>query len=192
MKYKAWSTLLSVVCLFLFCGASTSTAPQTEEAMPVTILKANIAERTVLVKNLDGKLETIQFASGVSATSIAEAGMNQRLAGGAGYQFVIVFSMKNGQKIITAFHYSGKNPWMTVRGSVEKINALNKTILFKTEEGTEVSFQVGPNCVMNTSTGVKSFKSWTPLETWNEKEMIAYYMQGTSGGILHLLKPYSH
>jgi len=175
--------------LVLLSAAWTSAATQPDKAVAVTILKANISGRTVLIRNLDGKEETIPFASGVSVTSIAEAAMNQHLSGGVGYQFVIVCAFKYGQKMITEFHYSGREAWKTVRATVEEINTAGRTIALKTEDGTELIFHADENCALNTNKGVQIFKAWPKLETWNERDVLAYYLEGKTGRTAHLVEP---
>ena len=179
---------VAIIFLLSFSIVYASDSSTVEKAVAVTILKANIPGRTVLVRNLNGTQETIPFVSGVSVTSIAEAAMNQRLSGGMGYQFLIVWSFKSAQKMITAFHYTGKDAWKTMRGSLQKINTANRTVLLKSVDGSDLTFHVGQNCAMNTKTGVKMFKTWPPLETWEATEVVAYYMDVNQGKIVHLLE----
>src|SRR5262245_15521528 len=127
MKFaKRVSLLASAFCFSIIFAADVGPS---EKAIAVTILKANIPEQTVFIRNLNGTQETISFVSGVSVTSIAEAALNQRLSGGAGYQFLIVCNYKSPQKMITAFHYAGKGEWKTMRGSLTKFNTANRTIV---------------------------------------------------------------
>jgi hypothetical protein len=186
---QARKVCVSAICLWIFVAVSSASSAEPEKAMPVTILKANIAGRTVLVRTMDGKEESIPFESGVSVTSIAEAAMNQRLSGGAGYQFLIVYNNRYGKKTITAFHYAGKDAWNAIRGNIETINSANRRLVLKTAEGTDLTFQAGENCAMNTNTGVKMFSTWAPLEAWAGSEVVAYYMEGKTGRILQLIEP---
>jgi hypothetical protein len=188
MKFERQVPFVAVIFLLFFSVVYSSDSSTMEKAVAVTILKANIPGRTVLVRNLDGTQETIPFVAGVSVTSIAEAAMNQRLSGGMGYQFLIVCSFKSAQKMITTFHYTGKDAWKTIRGSLQKINTANRTVLLKPVDGSDLTFHVGQNCAMNTKTGVKMFKTWPPLETWESTEVVAYYMDVNQGKIVHLLE----
>ena len=179
---------LRVIYLVLFSAGWLSAATQPDKAMAVTILKANIAGRTVLVRNLDGKEENVSFAPGVSVTSIAEAAMNQHLSGGVGYQFVVICEFKYGQKIIQGFYYSGREEWKTIRGSVEEINTMGRMIRLKAQDGTEHIFHASEDCALNTPKGVQMFKAWPPLQTWSAKEVVAYYMEGKTGKTVYLME----
>jgi hypothetical protein len=188
MRLETRISFVAIASLLFLSIVYASDSSTLEKAVAVTILKANIPGRTVLVRNLNGTQETIPFVAGVSVTSIAEAAMNQRLSGGMGYQFLIVCSFKSAHKMITAFHYTGKDEWKTMRGNLQKVNTANRTVLLKPLDGSDLTLHVGQNCAMNTKTGVKMFKTWLPLETWESTEVVAYCMDVNQGKIVHLLE----
>lgn len=160
-----------------------TTAANIPQVIAVTVLTADLASQTVFAKTVDGNKLTLRFSSKTPITSLAQAGMNRSLHGGAGYQFIVHYQVLQGEKVATAFHYIGREEWKKSSGIVSSINP---TIVLKTDEGLEEKFVAGQHCAVQTSSGSKSFSIWA--KTGKEESVIVYYTVVKNDKVAHLLE----
>ena len=179
------------VCSFLFILSAlltTGIAANLTQVIPVTVLTADLVSQTVFAKTVDGNKLTLRFSSKTPITSLAQAGINRSLHGGAGYQFIVHYQMVQGEKVATAFHYIGREEWKTSTGVLVTADASLRTIVLKSEEGQEEKFVAGQHCAVQTTSGAKLFATWAGQKSTSEDRGIVYYTVIKNGKVAHLIE----
>ena len=145
---------------FLALIANSTDAAEINNAMAVTVLKANLLEQSVLTKSVDGKQQIFRLTSQTPVTSLAQAGMNRSLSGGVGYQFIVYYVSRQGEKIATAFHYIGREAWNEIKGTLMKVDTKNRTLVLRSDDGKEDLFVAGEHCAIQNASGARPFIRW--------------------------------
>jgi hypothetical protein len=169
--------IVAILCALVAAAANIT------QVIAVTVLSADLASQTVYAKTVDGNKLTLRFSSRTPITSLAQAGMNRSLHGGAGYQFIVHYQVVQGEKVATVFHYIGREEWKKSRGTIV---STDPTIVLKTDEGLEEEFVAGQNCAVQTTSGAKLFAPWAKART-SEQMAIVYYTVMKNGKVTHLI-----
>ncbi len=179
------------VCLFLIILSALLTAgiaANITQVIAVTVLTADLVSQTVFAKTVDGNKLTLRFSSQTPITSLAQAGINRSLHGGAGYQFIVHYQMVQGEKVATAFHYIGREEWKKATGVLVTADASLRTLVVKSEDGQEEKFVAGQYCAVQTTSGAKSFASWARQKTGIAQRAIVYFTVIKNEKVAHLIE----
>ena len=177
----------SSLCFLLFLsGIVESVGP--EHVIAVTILKADLAGKTFLARTLDGTEHTYHFSPQAPISSLAEAAMSKSLSGGAGYQFLIHYSIERREQIVIGFDYVGREAWKTATGIIVKKDPLSRIFSMKTENGAEMTFGAGKHCTIETAAGARSFDEWINGAGLPDAEITIRYTEVPAGRLAHLLE----
>ena len=175
--------LILILSVLLTAGIAANVG----QVIAVTVLSADLVSQTVFAKTVDGNKLTLRFSSQTPVTSLAQAGMNRSLHGGAGYQFIVHYQVVQGEKVATAFHYIGREEWQKSTGILVTADPGLRTILLKSDEGQEEKFVAGQYCAVQTTSGAKLFGAWANQKT-GEDRGIVYYTIIKNGKVAHLIE----
>ncbi|MCI0416131.1 hypothetical protein L0222_25435 [bacterium] len=179
---------LSSFVIVLYALLTTAANTNVPQVMAVTVLTADLLSQTVFAKSVDGNKQTFRMSSKTPVSSLAQAGMNRSLHGGAGYQFIVHYQMVQGEKVATAFHYIGREEWKRSNGMVALADTKLRTIVLKPEEGSEEKFVAGQYCAVQTASGAKTFSAWTKENAGAEVPATLYYTVIKNGKVAHLIE----
>jgi len=180
--------ILYIGSCILILVAATYPAAETEHAMAVTVLKADLSARKVVTRTADGTEQIFRFTAKTPVTSLAEAAMSRSLSGGEGYQFIIHYTVERGEKVAVAFDYVGREAWKKISGTVIKTDAAARTVTVRTQEGKEETFFAGEHCATETSQGAKSFRDWARTEADGENEVTVRFTEVKGRKVAHLFE----
>jgi hypothetical protein len=183
MRKYCWLLAIWILLLSFIIQAANEV-----HVMAVTVLTAKLAEKTVFIRDLNGKQETILFTKDTPITSIAEAAISGNLHGGVGYQFLIHYSFNKGTKIANRFDFVGREEWKTLRGNLQKVELSQRNMVVTDANGIAVTYLAGKYCSVETSTGARSFAEWVSSNPEAGAEIIVRFIEVKDKKIAHLIE----
>lgn len=114
-------------------------------ALHGTVTKLDSASKTVVVKTKDGTEHTLHFTEKTTVTGADKtaAGAKDTFKGlSEGSEVVAHYTVTGTEKSATDVEKVGKGGLKSVDGTVEKVGEGGKTVVVKTADGTEQTFEV--------------------------------------------------
>jgi hypothetical protein len=134
--------VLLVLCVFVFC---TQADEPVVTAVHGTITKVDSTAKTIGVKTKDGTEHTIHFVdtTTVHGGEVTAEGAKDSMHGlKEGSEVVAHYTEKGGEKTAVEVDRVGKGGVEVIEGTVTKVGEGGKTVVVKTADGTERTFQV--------------------------------------------------
>ena len=122
-----------------------------------TITKLDSSTKTMVVKTKDGTEHTVHFAdkTTVWGADKTAAGAKDAFKGlSEGSEVVVHYSEKGGEKTATEVDKVGKDGLKYVDGTVEKVGKDGKTVVVKSADGTEHTFDVAGHDTADAAKGI--------------------------------------
>jgi hypothetical protein len=110
-----------------------------------TITKLDSMSKTFVVKTKDGTEHTVHFTERTAvwgADKTADGAKDAFKGLSEGSEVVVHYTVKGADKSATEVDRVGKDGLKSVDGTVEKVGADGKTVVVKTADGTEHTFDV--------------------------------------------------
>jgi endonuclease YncB( thermonuclease family) len=133
---------VTVAALLLF---AVHAADDVVSAVHGTITKLDSSTNTVVVKTKDGTEQTVHFVdkTTVLGADKTAAGAKDSFKGlSEGSEVVVHYSEKGGEKTATEVDKVGKDGLKYIDGTVTKVGKDGKTVVVKSADGTEHTFDV--------------------------------------------------
>jgi len=137
---------LRVLLLACFFVASARAADDVVSAVHGTITKVDAGAKTVTVKTKDGTEHTVHFVdkTTVHGAEATASGTKDTMHGlKEGSEVVAHYTEKGGEKTAVEVDRVGKDGVKALDGTVSKVGKGGKTVVVKTADGTEHTFDVG-------------------------------------------------
>jgi VCBS repeat-containing protein len=139
---KNFVRLIVVAVLAAF---SVYAADDVASAVHGTVTKIDSTTKTMVVKTKDGTEETVHYTdkTAVWGADKTAAGAKDTVKGvEVGSEVVVKYTGKGADKSATAVEKVGKDGLKAMDGTVEKVGKDGKTVVVKSADGTEHTFEV--------------------------------------------------
>jgi hypothetical protein len=139
---KNFARFLTVAALLLFAVYA---ADDVVSAVHGTITKLDSSTNTMVIKTKDGTEHSVHFVdkTAVWGADKTAAGAKDSFKGlSEGSEVVVHYSEKGGEKTATEVDKVGKDGLKYVDGTVTKVGKDGKTVVVKSADGTEHTFDV--------------------------------------------------
>ena len=134
--------LVLVLSLFAFCARADD---DVVSAVHGTITKVDSGAKTIAVKTKDGTEHTIHVVDNTAVRggeATAEGAKDSMHGLKEGSEVVAHYTVKGGEETATEVDRVGKGGFKVVEGTVTKVGEGGKTVVVKTADGTEKTFEV--------------------------------------------------
>jgi hypothetical protein len=140
--FKFFVRVLMIICLAAFC---TRADDDVVTAVHGTVTKVDSAAKTIALKTKDGTEHTVHFVDTTAVhggEATAEGSKDAWHGVKEGSEVVVHYTEKGGEKTAVEVDRVGKGGVKVVEGTVTKVGEGGKTVVVKTADGTEHTFQV--------------------------------------------------
>ena len=162
--------------------AATST---TSHATAGTLEKVSQDGKTITVKAADGT-EHVFKVTGKTVVTGTEGGAKEvGLAGKEGSQVVVKYTGEGADKTAHAIDVTGKETFKATEGTVTAVSKGGRTVTVKLADGTEKTFDMGREAMVDTGHGVSDASKYTAKEG---EKVIVYSTVKPAGEVVHLFK----
>ena len=162
----------------------TSTS-STSHATAGTLEKVSQDGKTITVKAADGT-EHVFKVTGKTVVTGTEAGAKDvGLAGKEGSQVVVKYTGEGADKTAHAVEVTGKETLKATEGTVTAVGKGGHTVTVKLADGTEKTFDLGKEAMVDTGHGVSEGSKFTAKEG---EKVVVYSTVKPAGEVVHLFK----
>jgi len=162
-----------------------ATASTTSRATAGKLEKVSQDEKTITVKAADGT-EHVFKVTGKTVVTGTEAGAKDvGLAGKEGSQVVVKYTGEGADKTAHAVDVTGKDTLKATEGTVKAVGKDGHTVTVKLADGTEKTFDVGKEAMVDTGHGVAEGSKFTAKEG---EKIVVYSTVKPAGEVVHLFK----
>jgi ABC-type Fe3+-hydroxamate transport system substrate-binding protein len=162
--------------------ASTST---TSHATAGKLEKVSQDGKTITVKAADGTEHVFKVTGKTVVTGTESGAKGAALAGKEGSQVVVKYTGEGADKTAHAVDVTGKETMKATEGTVTAVGKGGHTVTMKLADGTEKTFDVGKEAMVDTGHGVSEGSKFTAKE--GEKAVV-YSTVKPAGEVVHLFK----
>lgn len=158
-------------------GFGVSAAQDVATAVHGTITKLDSSSKTMVVKTKDGTEQTVHFTdkTAVWGADKTAAGAKDSFKGlSEGSEVVVHYTAKGADKSATEVDKVGKDGLKSVDGTVTKVSKDGKTVVVKTADGTEHTFDVAGK---DTADAAKSAGKTTVYYTEQGGKKVAHFFE---------------
>jgi hypothetical protein len=166
-------------------STKTATTSTTSHATAGVLEKVGQDGKTITVKTADGT-EHVFKVTGKTAVTGTEAGAKDvGLAGKEGSQVVVKYTGEGADKTAHAVDVTGKESLKATEGTVTAVGKGGHTVTMKLADGTEKTFDVGKEAMVDTGHGVSD---GTKVTAKAGEKVIVYSTVKPAGEVVHLFK----
>jgi hypothetical protein len=155
------SKRIGIVLAAVLCAAAVSAAAGVGHAIVGSIDKVDTTAKTIAVKTVDGTVEVLEFTEKTAVTGAKDVAKVADLAGKGAYHFVVRYTDDGLRKTATALEYVGDGAWKAARGTVVDLDHAGRTVVMKTADGAEWTFQATAHAVVETGRGIEKLGAET-------------------------------
>jgi hypothetical protein len=145
---------IGIVFAAVLCAAAVSAAAGAGHAVVGSIDKVDTAAKTIAVKTVDGTVEVLEFTENTAVTGAKDVGRVADLTGKRTYHFVVRYTEDGTRKVATGLEYVGDGVWKAARGTVVAVDHAARTVVMKTADGAEWTFDAGKHAVVESGRGI--------------------------------------
>ena len=137
-------------------------------AITGTVEKVDSTAKTIGVKTADGTVKTVKFSGATTVHGFNDVTKASELGAKQGTNVVVYAAkgtakgtVKGAEATASAIVYAGRETGRATKGTIVKVDNATKTVVVKTAEGTEESFDVAGHAVIDSGqkVGTVSAKS---------------------------------
>ena len=165
-------------------STKTATTP-TSRAVAGELEKVSQDGKTITVKTADGT-EHVFKVTGKTVVTGTEGGAKEAgLAGKEGSQVVVKYTGEGAEKTAHAVDVTGKETRKATEGTVTAVGKGGHTVTVKLADGTEKTFDMGKEAMVDTGHGVSEASKYTAKEG---EKVVVYSTKKPAGEVVHLFK----
>lgn len=171
---KNFVRLFAIAVLALF---SVYAADDVVTTVHGTVTKVDSASKTMVVKTKDGTEHTVHYTEKTAvwgADKTAEGAKDSAKGVAVGSEVVVKYTGEGAEKSAVEIDKVGKDGLKSVDGTVEKVGKDGKTVVVKTADGTEHTFEVAGK---DTATGATKAGKTTVYYTEEGGKKIAHFFE---------------
>jgi len=157
----------------------------TSHAVAGELEKVSKDGKTITVKAADGT-EHVFKVTGTTAVTGTEAGAKDvALAGKEGSEVVVKYTGEGADKTAHEVKVTGKDTLKATEGTVTAVDKAGHKVTMKLADGTEKTFDVGKEAMIDTGHGVSEGGRFTAKEG---EKVVVYCTVKPAGEVVHLFK----
>jgi ABC-type Fe3+-hydroxamate transport system substrate-binding protein len=141
--------------------------------------------KTITVKAADGTEHVFKVTGKTVVSSTEAGGKDVELAGKEGSQVVVKYTGEGADKTARAVKLTGKESLKATEGTVKAVGKDGHTVTVKMADGTEKTFDVGKEAMVDTGRGVSEGSKFTAKEG---EKVVVYSTVKPAGEVVHLFK----
>jgi len=191
MPSRLLSKLFVLAVALAFCAAGLR-AQHVTHAISGALTKVDAGAKTIAVKTADGSEEVFKYTDKTMVRD-AKAGedaaktvaVETYMAGKEGTHVVVRYVGKGTEKTAIGIKDFGKDTLKVSKGTVTKVDHAAHTIAVKTEDGTEVTYRLTKDAVVDTERGVVEGAKFTAKEG---DHVVVHYSEDAEHKVVHFLK----
>jgi hypothetical protein len=168
---------------------STSTKPAatstTSHATAGKLEKVSQDGKTITVKAADGTEHVFKVTGKTVVTGTEGGAKDVGLAGKEGSEVVVKYTGEGADKTAHAVDVTGKDTLKATEGTVTAVGKGGHTVTVKLADGTEKTFDVGKEAMVDTGHGVAEGSKFTAKEG---EKVVVYSTVKPAGEVVHLFK----
>jgi hypothetical protein len=167
-------------------AASTKT-PTTSTSHAVTgeLEKVGQDGKTITVKAADGTEHVFKVTGKTVVTGTEGGAKDVGLAGKEGSQIVVKYTGEGADKTAHVVDVTGKDALKATEGTVTAVGKGGHTVTVKLKDGTEKTFDMGKEAMVDTGHGVSEGSKYTAKEG---EKVVVYSTVKPAGEVVHLFK----
>jgi hypothetical protein len=162
-------------------AATTSTS----HAVAGELEKVSDDGKTVTVKAADGTEHVFKVTGKTVVTGTEGGAKSAALAGKEGSQVVVKYTGEGADRTAHAIDVTGKDAFKATEGTVTKVGKGGHTVTVKMADGTEKTFDMGKQAMVDTGHGVSDASKYTAKEG---EKVVVYSTVKPAGEVVHLFK----
>jgi hypothetical protein len=179
---------IGIVFAAVLCAAAVSAAASVGHAIVGSIDKVDTAAKTIAVKTVDGTVEVVEFTEKTAVTGAKDVAKVADLAGKSTYHFVVRYTDDGARKTATALEYVGDGAWKAAKGTVVGLDRAGRTVVVKTADGAEWTFDAGKHAVVDTGRGIAKLGDETGEGLAKGAEVTVHYTEEGGKKVAHFFR----
>jgi hypothetical protein len=191
MHSRLISKLLVLAVTLTLCAIGLP-AQHIVHAVTGVLTKVDAGAKTIAVKTADGTEEVFKYTdktmvTGAKATEDAAktVAVDTYMSGKEGTHVVVRYVGKGTEKTAIGIKDLGKDALKVSKGTVTKVDHATQTVAVKTEDGTEATYRLSKDAVVDTEHGVVDGAKFTAKEG---DRVVVHYSEEAGNKIVHFLK----
>lgn len=185
MKLKK---LLFIVFLAMLCAGGALAASRVRHAIIGSIETVDRTTKTVAVRTADGTVETIKWTGKTTVHGLKDGARVSDFAGREGSHVVAHYTVDGSKKTARTFEYLGRKTPKVIEGTIKVAGKGAKTVVVKTGDGAEETFDLSKYAVIDTGKGIRDASSFTTKETVDGTKVTVHYTEEGSRKVAHFFK----
>jgi hypothetical protein len=141
--------------------------------------------KTITVKAADGTEHVFKVTGKTVVTGTEAGAKGAALAGKEGSQVVVKYTGEGADKTAHAVDVTGKETLKATEGTVTAVGKGGHTVTVKLADGTEKTFDMGKEAMVDTGHGVSEGSKYTAKEG---EKVVVYSTTKSAGEVVHLFK----
>jgi hypothetical protein len=171
------------ILVVAFCIPATVWAQ--EHAVAGELEKVGQDGKTITVKTADGTEHIFKVTGKTALTGTEKGAKDVGLAGKEGSQVVVKYTGEGADKTAHAVDVTGKDAFKATEGTVTAVGKGGRTVTVKLADGTEKTFDMGKQAMVDTGHGVSDASKYTAKEG---EKVVVYSTVKPAGEVVHLFK----
>jgi arginine repressor len=182
------SKLIGIVFAAVLYAAAVSAAAGVGHAIVGSVDKVDTAAKTISVKTADGTVEVFEFTERTAVTGAKDVAKVADLSGKSTYHFVVRYTEDGARKIATGLEYVGEGAWRAARGTVVGVDHAARTVVVKTADGAEWTFDAGKHAVVETGRGIAKLGDETGEGLVKGAKVTVHYTEEGGKKVAHFFR----
>lgn len=162
-----------------------------EHAVAGEIRKVDHDAKTIVIHTTDGADETVKVTDRTAVRGLKDvrrATDATAKAGLEGTTVVVHYTGEGADKTAVRIDHIGKRALKTAKGTVVRVDDAGKFVVVKTAEGTEETFELSKDAVVDTGRGIKGSAVATGGAIKKGADVTVHYSDEGGKKLVHLVK----
>lgn len=188
-KFKETSKKMLFAGLFALLTATANFASSgVKHALIGSVEKVDETAKTVAVKTADGTVETVKWTAKTTVRGLEAGAKAVDFAGREGSYVVVHYTVKGADKTARTFEYLGRETPKVAEGAIKVAEKTSRTIVIKTAEGAEETFDLSERAVVDSGEGIEDAAQFTAKKTKDGSKVTIHYTDEAGRKVAHLIK----
>lgn len=153
----------------------------------VAVNKVDTAAKTISCKTADGTEEVFKYTDQTTVKGTKDIAKASDLAGKDGYHFVVHYTKKGSDKVVSGMDFAGKGAWKDTKGTVEAVDHGTKTVTVKMADGSVETFHMADHCTVDAGKGVAKMSTDAGQGVAKGSEVTVHYTEESGKKVAHFL-----
>lgn len=185
---RASEKIMIVAFLTLISVSGAAASPKVRRAIIGSIETIDQTAKTISVKTADGAVETIKWTGKTAVRGLKDGAKAIDFVGREGSHVVVHYTVKGSEKTASAFEYLGRDTPKVAEGTIKCVGNGAKTVIVKTGDGAEETFDLSEHAVVDTGEGIGDAAKFTADKTADGTKVTLHYTEEGGRKVAHFIK----